>query len=229
MEYLKKAIDIFLHLDKYLDWVIQNYGMWSYLILFVIVFCETGLVVTPFLPGDSLLFTAGALSATTSLNIFWASLVLCAAAIIGDAVNYAIGAYLGPKFVERAHGRFIKKEYLERTHKFYEKYGKMTIILARFVPIVRTFAPFLAGVGSMRYVEFAAYNVIGAVAWVALGVGAGRLFGNIPLVRENFSLVVIAIVIISVLPMVYEYWRHRKEQAALAARSESASQPDSAE
>ena len=214
MEYLKKGIDIFLHLDKYLDTVIQNYGMWSYLILFVIVFCETGLVVTPFLPGDSLLFAAGALTASTSLNIFWVSLVLILAAVLGDAANYMIGAYLGPKFVERAHGRFIKKEYLDRTHKFYEKYGRMTIILARFVPIVRTFAPFLAGVGSMRYVEFAAYNIIGGVLWVVAGVGAGRLFGNITFVRENFSLVVIAIVIISVLPIAFEYWRHRKDQSA---------------
>lgn len=216
MDLIKHAIDIFLHLDKYLNDVLLHYGLWTYGILFAIVFFETALVVTPFLPGDSLLFAAGALTVatptiTTPLNFWWTFVLLTAAAVIGDAVNYSIGNYLGPKFVETANGRFIKREHIERTHKFYEKYGKMTIILARFVPIVRTFAPFMAGVGQMRYIEFATYNVVGGVLWVFLGLGAGRLFGGIQFVREHFSLVVIGIVIVSLLPLVYEYWKHKCE------------------
>ena len=204
METIKQFIDYFLHLDKYLGQIISACGLWTYGVLFLIVFCETGLVVTPFLPGDSLLFTAGALSATTSLNSVWLLVVLSAAAIIGDAANYAIGYYIGERLIR---SKLIRKEYLDRTHKFYAKYGKMTIVLARFVPIVRTFAPFVAGLGSMRYVEFAVYNVTGGCLWVGLFVTAGRLFGNLPIVKQYFSLVIAAIIILSVLPIMYEIWR----------------------
>jgi membrane-associated protein len=214
MPLLKHAIDIVLHLDKYLSGITQEYGIWIYLILFLIIFCETGLVVTPFLPGDSLLFAVGALAAGPERPL---SLVICLgllsiAAIGGDALNYYIGYLLGPRLAQKGHLRFIKKEHLDRTHQFYEKYGKMTIILARFVPIVRTFAPFVAGVGSMRYIAFATYNVIGGVAWIFLLTLAGYFFGNIPLVKKNFSAVIMAIIIISILPIVFEYWRHRREK-----------------
>jgi len=204
MEAIKQLIDFFLHLDKYLGQIISVCGLWTYGVLFLIVFCETGLVVTPFLPGDSLLFTAGALSATTSLNVAWLLVVLAAAAIIGDAANYAIGYYIGERLIR---SKLIRQEYLDRTHKFYERHGKMTIILARFVPIVRTFAPFVAGLGSMRYAEFAVYNVTGGCLWVGLFVTAGRLFGNLPIVKRYFTLVIAAIIIISVLPIAYEIWR----------------------
>lgn len=208
METLKQIIDYFLHLDRYLGQIISACGLWTYGILFAIVFCETGLVVAPFLPGDSLLFAAGALSATTSLNFMWLIILLCIAAIAGDAVNYMIGYYIGEKLIK---SKLIKKKYLDQTHEFYAKHGKMTIILARFVPIVRTFAPFVAGLGSMRYVEFAIYNVTGGCLWVCLFVTAGRLFGNLPIVKRYFSLVIAAIIIISVLPIVYEIWRQWRE------------------
>jgi len=208
METVKQIIDLFLHLDKYLGQIISACGLWTYGVLFAIVFCETGLIVTPFLPGDSLLFTAGALSATTSLNSVWLFVVLSAAAIIGDAVNYAVGYYIGERLIQ---SKLIKKKYLDRTHEFYAKYGKMTIILARFVPVVRTFAPFVAGLGSMRYVEFAVYNVTGGCLWVGLFVTTGRLFGNLPIVKQYFSLVIAAIIIISVLPILYEIWRQWRD------------------
>jgi membrane-associated protein len=176
-------------------------------------------VVTPILPGDSLLFAAGTFAARGDLSIGLLLLILYIAAIAGDAVNYSVGWYLGPRMNPEG-GRFIKKKYLDRTHRFYEKYGKMTIILARFVPIVRTFAPFLAGVGTMRYLEFAAYNVIGGISWVSLFLVSGYFFGNIEVVKNNFSLVIMGIIIVSVLPMVYEYWRHRKEEAARAKAEE---------
>ena len=207
MEAIKQIIEYFLHLDKYLAQIINAYGLWTHLILFVIIFCETGLVITPFLPGDSLLFAAGALSVSTSLKFGWLLVLLTVAAIAGDAVNYAVGYFLGEKLIA-SHNRFVKKEYLDRTHSFFQKYGKMTIILARFVPIVRTFAPFVAGLGSMRYIEFAAYNVIGGCLWVGLFVTAGRLFGNIPKVKENFSLVIMVIIILSVLPIAFELCKH---------------------
>ena len=204
METIKQIIDYFLHLDRYLGQIIGAYGLWTYGILFAIIFCETGLVVAPFLPGDSLLFAAGALSATTSLNYIWLIILLCAAAILGDAVNYMIGYFVGEKLIK---SKLIKKKYLDQTHEFYAKHGKMTIILARFVPIVRTFAPFVAGLGSMRYLEFAIYNVTGGCLWVCLFVTTGRLFGNLPIVKRYFSLVIMAIIIISVLPILYEIWR----------------------
>jgi membrane-associated protein len=202
--------DVFLHLDKHLGEVIQNYGAWTYLILLTIIFCETGLVVTPFLPGDSLLFAAGALAHRGELNPVWLFLVLSAAAIAGDTVNYWIGAIVGPKAFS-GKIRFLKKEHLERTHRFYEKYGGKTIIIARFVPIVRTFAPFVAGIGAMNYPRFIVYNVVGGIAWVALFVFMGYWLGR--LLQDYFSLVVVAIIIISVMPMVVEVLRARRQAA----------------
>jgi membrane-associated protein len=204
METIKQFIDYFLHLDRYLGQVIGLCGLWTYGLLFVIVFCETGLVVTPFLPGDSMLFAAGALTETTSLQIGWLLMLLIIAAVLGDAVNYMVGYFAGEKLVR---SRLIKKKHLDRTHEFFEKHGKMTIVLARFVPIVRTFAPFVAGMGKMRYAEFAVYNITGGVLWVCLFVAAGRLFGNLPVVKQYFSLVIGAIIVLSVIPIGYEVWR----------------------
>jgi membrane-associated protein len=218
METVKQFIDLFLHLDKHLAELVSSCGLWTYGALFAIVFCETGLIVMPFLPGDSLLFAAGALTANTSLQIGWLLVLVVLAAVIGDAVNYAVGYYLGEAIIRRK-SRLIKPEHLAKTHEFFAKYGKMTIVLARFAPIVRTFAPFVAGMGKMRYAEFAVYNVTGAVAWVCLFVIAGRLFGNLPLVKEYFSLVIGAIIVLSVLPIVYEVWRQRRN-ARRADRSQ---------
>ena len=209
MEFISKLIDIFLHLDTHLNEVIGEYGVWTYLILFLIVFCETGLVVTPILPGDSLLFAAGAFAALGSLNVIWLFVLLSIAAIAGDTINYWVGHWVGPKLFNRENVRFLNKKHLERTHAFYERYGGKTIIIARFVPIVRTFAPFVAGIGSMSYGRFITYNVIGGIAWVAICVFAGYFFGNLEIVKKNFSLVIIAIVLISVLPMVVEFIRNR--------------------
>ncbi|MDD5428707.1 MAG: DedA family protein [Candidatus Omnitrophica bacterium] len=210
MEAIKYLIDIFLHIDKHLSAIIQNFGSWSYLLLFVIIFAETGLVVTPFLPGDSLIFAVGTLAAIGSMDIVWLFVILFAAAVIGDSVNYAIGKFIGYKAFHIKHSKIFKKEYLDKTHKFYEKYGGSTIILARFVPIVRTFAPFVAGVGVMSYGKFFAYNVIGGFLWVAVFLSGGYFFGNIPIIKENFSIAIFAVVILSVLPIVIEYLKHRK-------------------
>ncbi len=209
MEFIGKLVDLFLHLDQHLNDIIGQYGTWTYLILFLIIFCETGLVVLPFLPGDSLLFAAGAFAALGSLNVFWLFVLLSIAAIAGDTVNYWLGYWLGPRVFHRDNVRFLNKKHLDRTHAFYEKYGGKTIIIARFIPIVRTFAPFVAGIGSMTYWRFIAYNVIGGVAWVAICVFSGYKFGNLEVVKKNFSLVIVAIVLISVLPMLIEYLRHR--------------------
>ena len=206
MEWINQIIDLFLHLDKHLNGVIQDYGVWTYAILFLIIFCETGLVVTPVLPGDSLLFAAGALSATTALSPGWLIVLLAAAAILGDTANYWIGHFFGEKFT-----RFLKKEHLDRTHAFYEKYGGETIILCRFVPIVRTFAPFVAGIGSMTYGKFIAYNIIGGAIWVVLLVLGGYWFGQLEFVKQHFGLVELAIIILSVLPMVIEFLRAHKK------------------
>lgn len=214
MEFIGKLIDLFLHLDQHLNDIIGQYGTWTYLILFLIVFCETGLVVTPILPGDSLLFAAGTFAALGSLNVFWLFLLLSIAAIAGDTINYWAGYWVGPKIFHRENVRFLNKKHLERTHGFYEKYGGKTIIIARFIPIVRTFAPFVAGIGRMSYWRFIAYNVVGGVAWVAICVFAGYFFGNLDIVRKNFSLVVIAICLISVLPMLVEYIRHRASRTS---------------
>jgi len=211
VEFIKDVIDLFLHLDTHLQTVIQNYGTWTYVILFFIIFCETGLVVTPILPGDSLLFAAGAFAATGSLDLAWLLILLTFAAVLGDAVNYAIGHFMGPKVFAQPDSRFLKREYLDRTHQFYEKYGGKTIIIARFVPIVRTFAPFVAGVGSMTYAKFASYNVIGGLLWVGVCVFAGYAFGNIPVVQENFTLVILGIIFVSILPGIIEFLRQRQQ------------------
>ncbi len=212
MEEIQSAIDVFLHLDRHLgDWS-QALGPWLYFLLFAIVFCETGLVVTPFLPGDSLLFAVGALASVpgSSVSVWVAAVLLIAAAVLGDAVNYAVGAYMGPKVFSREDSRWLRKEHLQRTHDFYEKYGAKTIILARFVPIVRTFAPFVAGVGSMTYAKFATYNIVGAVGWVLSLLLAGYFFGQIPTIQRNFHIVIVAIIVISLLPIVFEFARARR-------------------
>lgn len=214
MSYLRQAVDFFIHLDSHLTELVQSYGVWTYLILFVIVFCETGLVVTPILPGDSLLFAAGAIAAIGSLNPHLLVLLLFVAAVLGDAVNYQIGRYIGPAVFRKEDSRFFKKAHLLKTQAFYERYGGKTIVIARFVPIIRTFAPFLAGVGKMPYSQFAIYNVAGAAAWVVIGVYAGYLFGNVPVVKENFSLVCLGIVAVSLLPAAIEFWRARKHKAS---------------
>ena len=214
MEYISHFIDLFLHLDKHLGELVKEYGTWTYLVLFIIVFCETGLVVTPILPGDSLLFAAGAIAALGSLNPHLLVVLLTIAAVLGDAVNYQIGRYVGPAVFKREDSRFFKRAHLEKTHAFYERYGGKTIIIARFVPIVRTFAPFIAGVGQMSYRQFALYNVVGAIAWVVIGVYAGYLFGGLKIVKENFSLIIIAIVLISLLPAAFEFWRAKRQKKA---------------
>ena len=213
MDLLHNIVDLFLHLDQHLGQLISQYGTWTHLILFLIVFCETGLVVTPFLPGDSLLFAAGTFAAIGALDLWLIVVLLIIAAIIGDTVNYWIGAYIGPRAF-RGDIRFLRKEYLDRTHAFYEKHGGKTIILARFLPIIRTFAPFVAGVGAMSYPKFITYNVVGAVLWVGLFVLGGYFFGNITIVRENFTLVILAIIALSVMPIAVEALRARRSRPA---------------
>ena len=214
MDLLARIVDFVLHIDVHLDQLIRSYGAWTHLILFAIVFCETGLVVMPILPGDSLLFAVGAFSARGSLDLALVLGLLTVAAILGDTVNYWIGHLLGPKVFHRDDVRFLNRKYLERTHQFYEKYGGKTIIIARFVPIVRTFAPFVAGVGAMSYGRFLLYNVVGGVLWIFLFVLGGYFFGNIPIVRKNFTLVILAIIVLSIMPAVFEYLRHRRQSRA---------------
>jgi membrane-associated protein len=205
-------IDIFLHLDEHLNDIFMQYGTWTYAILFLIIFCETGLVVTPFLPGDSLLFAVGALAAGGGLDIGVLFALLSVAAILGDTVNYWIGNYIGPRAFS-GNVRFLKKEYLERTHRFYEKHGGKTIIFARFMPIIRTFAPFVAGVGSMTYGRFFTYNIVGGIVWVAGFLFAGYFFGNIPAVKHNFTLVILGIIAVSIIPPIIEVLKHRRQAA----------------
>jgi len=205
MDIVMYAWEMMLHLDKHLVELANNWGMWTYLILFLIIFCETGLVVTPFLPGDSLLFVIGSLAATGQLHIAGIALLLLAAAILGDTVNYHIGYFFGPKAFNAKHNRFFKREHLLMTHQFYERHGGKTIIIARFIPIIRTFAPFVAGMGSMSYRRFICYNVVGAALWVVTVIGAGYFFGNIPLVKKNFTLVIMAIIVLSILPGVISF------------------------
>ncbi len=205
---IKFFLDYFLHLDVYLKQAIQTYGSYTYLLLFVIVFCETGLVVTPILPGDSLLFAAGTFAALDALNVWYLYLILAVAAILGDTVNYSVGHFLGREAFEK-YPRIFKKKYLDRTHAFFERYGGKTIIIARFVPIVRTFAPFVAGAGSMTYLKFISYNVIGGLAWVAVCIFSGYFFGNIPIVKKNFTIVILVIIFLSITPTIIEYLRHR--------------------
>jgi membrane-associated protein len=219
MDALKQAIEIFLHLDQHLNEWAGVLGPWLYLLLFVIVFCETGLVVTPILPGDSLLFAAGALCAIegTPLSLPLMMLVLMAAAILGDAVNYAIGHYLGPMVFASESSRLFNRKHLERTQEFYVRHGGKTIFLARFVPIIRTFAPFIAGIGRMSYARFAAWNVSGAIVWVVSLSMAGYLFGQIPIVKRNFEVVILAIVAFSLLPIVVEFVRARLQGSEASA------------
>jgi membrane-associated protein len=216
MQTLMSFVDIFLHVDKHLEALVAGYGLWVYGILFLIIFCETGLVVTAILPGDSLLFAAGSLcalgdTAESRLSMIFVIPLLIVAAIVGDAVNYSIGKALGPGYLEKKDFRFIKKQHLERTQKFYEKYGGKTIVLARFVPIIRTFAPFVAGIGKMPYSRFFMFNVVGAFAWVIICVVAGFAFGQMPIVKKNFELVILAIIFVSVLPILIEAIRARKD------------------
>jgi len=213
MELIKDFMEILLHLDKYLDLIIRNYGIWTYALLFLIIFCETGLVVTPLLPGDSLLFAAGAIAAFGSLDVGLLVILLSVAAIAGDNVNYWIGYFAGPKAFNKEKSYFFNKEYLERTHQFYERYGGKTIIIARFIPIIRTFAPFVAGIGCMTYKRFTNYNVVGGITWILTFVLGGYFFGNIPLIKHNFTLVILAIIFISFLPAVIEFL-HRQYQSS---------------
>lgn len=210
MELLRTLIDLILHLDSHLQELVRDYGVWVYAILFLIIFCETGLVVTPILPGDSLLFVAGALAGAGAMNVHLLALLLCIAAVLGDAVNFWVGHYIGPKVFKYEDSRFFKKAYLEKAHAFYEKHGGKTIILARFIPIVRTYAPFVAGVSRMDYRQFVAYNIIGAIIWVGSLTYAGYFFGNIPWIKQNLTLVIISIVFLSILPAIIEYLRSRR-------------------
>jgi membrane-associated protein len=213
---MPSLVDLFLHLDVHLAEFVARYGVWVYGLLFAIIFAETGLVVTPFLPGDSLLFAAGALAATGAFDVRLLFLLLAFAAVLGNTVNYAIGSYVGPR-VFRAEettdtwSRLLNRHHLERAHTFFEKYGGMAVVLTRFVPIIRTFVPFVAGAGAMRYSTFALFNLFGGVLWVGVCIGAGYLFGNIPVVKNNFSLVALGIVGVSLLPMLFEWLRHRRQ------------------
>jgi membrane-associated protein len=207
---IKNIVDFFLHVDTYLLTIIQTYGNYVYIILFLVIFMETGLVLTPFLPGDSLLFIAGTFAAAGALNVYVLFLILALAAVLGDTVNYWIGHFFG----EKVFSRFIKREYMDRTKSFFDRYGKSTIVIARFVPIVRTLAPFVAGVGRMNYFAFISYNVIGGVAWVALFVFAGFFFGNITFVKNNLKFFVVLIILVSVIPMLVEYIKHKRKKTA---------------
>ena len=209
MEFLSDLLSIVLHLDQHLDRLIPQYGTWVYGLLFLIVFCETGLVVTPFLPGDSLLFAVGTIAARGSLDVWWAAGLLIAAAVTGDAVNYWVGRVLGMELLRPGRRRFIRQEHVDRTHEFYERHGAKTIVLARFVPIIRTFAPFVAGFGRMTYSRFTMYNVSGGVLWIILFVIGGYFFGNLPVVRDHFGLAILAIILISFVPMVVAFVQER--------------------
>ncbi|MFH8135168.1 DedA family protein [Pantoea osteomyelitidis] len=213
MEFIHFIVDFILHIDVHLAELVAQYGIWIYAILFLILFCETGLVVTPFLPGDSLLFVAGALAALpgNDLNVHLLAALLVVAAVLGDALNYTIGRLFGEKLFSNPNSRIFRRSYLDKTHAFYERHGGKTIILARFVPIVRTFAPFVAGMGHMSYRHFALFNISGALAWVLLFSYAGYLFGDLPVVQENLKLLIVAIIVVSILPGIIEIWRHRRQ------------------
>lgn len=210
MELIWSLIDFILHIDRHLSGIIQNYGTWTYLILFLIIFCETGLVVTPLLPGDSLLFAAGAFAAQGVLDPLLLMVLLSVAAITGDTVNYWIGYHTGPKIFRKENVRLLNREYLERTHRFYERHGGKAIVLARFAPILRTFAPFVAGIGRMTYGRFVVYNVIGGVLWIGVFLLGGYFFSSLPVVEQNFTLVVVAIILISLMPSLVGLVRHRR-------------------
>ena len=213
---LRDFVDLFLHLDQTLGRVATDYGTWTYLILFVIVFCETGLVVTPFLPGDSLLFAAGAIAARGDMNVLLIAFALGAAALCGDNVNYFVGKMLGSRLVRKEGSKLLNRRHLERTHAFFEKYGGKTIIIARFVPIVRTFTPFVAGLGAMTYPRFLAYSVVGATLWVGVCVTAGYYFGRLQVVKDHFSLAILAVILVSLVPAVVEVVKHRRQSARQA-------------
>lgn len=212
MDYIRHAIDFILHLDQSISLLIEQFGSGATVILFVVIFCETGLIITPFLPGDSLLFAVGAFSAKGDFSFLSTALILSVAAVVGDSVNYGIGKIVGPKIFHFEKSLFFKKKYLEKAHSFYERHGGKTIIIARFVPIIRTFAPFVAGIGAMDYRRFLFYNISGALAWVFLFTGAGYLFGNLSVVKNNFTLVIMVIIIISILPGIYEYIKVKNEE-----------------
>ncbi|MDD5405232.1 DedA family protein [Immundisolibacter sp.] len=209
MELLLSFVDLVLHLDKYLPLLIQQYGTWIYLALFLVIFCETGLVVTPFLPGDSLLFVTGALAATGAMEPQWLLLLLVSASFLGDNTNYWIGRLAGPRIFRSEASRFLKRDYLDKTHRFYEKHGGKAVVLARFFPIIRTFAPFVAGMGSMDYRRYLAFSFAGGLCWVGFFVLGGYFFGNIPVVKQNLTLVMLGIVVVSLLPGALGYLRHR--------------------
>jgi len=213
VEWISSFVDVILHLDQHLLVLVQNYGAWIYGILFIILFCETGLVVTPFLPGDSLLFVAGAIAGAGSMNVHLLVVLLLTAAVLGDSLNYAIGHYIGPKVFRFDDSWFFKKAYVERTHRFFERHGGKTIVLARFVPIIRTYAPFVAGIGAMDYRRFLLFNVAGAVLWVASLTYAGYFFGNLPAVKNNLSLVILGIIVLSISPGIVELLRHKLKRA----------------
>jgi membrane-associated protein len=210
MEIIKNFIDFVMHLDVNLTQLANDFGIWTYLILFIVVFCETGLVVTPFLPGDSVIFVIGALSASGKLNLFAMMMVLMAAAVIGDTVNYQIGKLFGHKLFKNPDAKIFKKKYLDKTHDFYERHGGKTIIIARFIPIIRTFAPFVAGMGSMTYLKFLSFNIVGGVSWVIVFIFGGYFFGTIPIVKNNFTFVIFAIILISLLPGIITYLNSRR-------------------
>ncbi len=219
MEFLQLVISFILHIDVHLSELFTQYGLWIYGILFLIIFCETGLVVTPFLPGDSLLFATGALvaiSASAGLDINVMAILVVSAAILGNIVNYTIGRFFGAQLFRNPHSKVFRRDYLDKAHDFYEKHGGVAIIMTRFIPIFRTFAPFVAGMSGMTYPRFIAYNVIGAVLWVGIFLYAGYYFGNIPSVRKNFTMVILAILVVSVMPIIYEIWKARREAKAAA-------------
>ncbi|MBV4432029.1 DedA family protein [Clostridium tyrobutyricum] len=211
MSIIGNLINIILHLDKYLNIIMQNYGLWTYGIIFLIVFCETGLVVTPFLPGDSIIFATGTLASEGIMEVFTLFMVFFIAAVIGDTVNYYIGKKVGNGILKKGNIKFINREYLDKAHRFYEKHGTAAIVIGRFIPIIRTFVPFVAGVGEMKYSTFIIYNMLGAFLWICLFLGGGYFFGNLPIVKNNFSYVLIIIIIISLIPAVITFIRGKKK------------------
>ncbi len=214
LELIKKLFDIAIHLDRYVVDIVQQYGLWTYLILFAVIFSETGFVVTPFLPGDSLLFAVGAVAAIGNLNILSLFLLLTLAAFVGNITNYWIGSRVGPGIFRKEKSLFFNREYLEKTHRFYEKYGSLTIVIARFMPFIRTFAPFVAGIGRMTYAKFLLYSFTGSLLWVSTFLFGGYFFGNLPVVKRNFSLVIVAIILISLVPAAVSIWKERKRKRA---------------
>ncbi|WP_234124129.1 DedA family protein [Clostridium hydrogenum] len=211
MNIITSLINVILHLDKYLAIIIQNYGIWTYAFVFLIIFCETGLVVTPFLPGDSILFAAGVLASIGTLKIFPLFLVFYLAAVLGDTANYHVGQKIGNKILDKENIKFINKEYLKKAHDFYKKHGSITIVLGRFIPVIRTFVPFVAGIGEMAYSKFSIYNMLGAFLWVVLFLGGGYFFGNLPFIKTHFSYILIAIIIISIIPGILAFIKEKKK------------------